>query len=311
MYIYTGIFIIIFILIIGYLYYKNINRTDSFINYSVEPPIIKDKKNIPKIIWTYWNDLLNIPHIVTKCIDTWLLNNEDYDIYILDDEKFKYITKINVMEHFLITNNKSHQKKSDFIRLALIYMFGGIWMDASMICMESLNWVQKIYIDKKCEFIGYSAPNNNYDIVIDSWFLAAIPNSIFLYDWLNEFNNSLLYKNDEEYCNELIKKYPVPKDLITLLPYLTIHLCNWFIRYVNYNKYNLHIMSSIDVGAPLYYLEKNKFNSTKLCNDIKNNIIVPMKLFKITGPLRNNLIYQIKRYKTNNKFINYVFDNRY
>lgn len=310
MYLYLGIAVLVIILII-WLLLKYKNKVDSFVDYPFENPIIKNRNSINKIIWTYWNDLSNVPHIVTKCIDTWFIHNNDYEVYILDDDRFEKLTNINITNEFQITNNKSHQKKSDFIRLTLIYMFGGIWMDASMICMESLNWLQTIQKNNNYEFIGYIAPDTLHDPVIDSWFLAAVPNSMFLYDWLNEFKYSLTYSDDFEYCKQKIAKYPVPNQLVKMLPYLTIHLCNWIIRYNNPKKYNLYIISSTDVGSPLYYMEKNKFYLDALLNDLKTNSIVPMKLFKIIGPLRNFLIKQKKQIKTTNKYINYVFDNAY
>lgn len=70
-------------------------------------------------------------------------------------------------------------------------------------------------------------------------------------------------------------------------------------------------MSSTEPGAPLYYMNKHGFNSNDAIKDIRNNPIVPMKLFKMVGPFRTALIAQKKKYNTNNKYINYVFDNRY
>ena len=145
---------------------------------------------------------------------------------------------------------------------------------------------------------------------MDSWFIAARPRSIFLYDWLQEFNVSLQYKTEKQYCDTIISQYPVPRQLINLLPYLTIHLCNWMIQYRN-NKYNLYLMSSTETGAPLYYMSKHKFRSNEVIKDIKSNPIVQLQLFKIVGPFRSSLISQRKNYITNNKYIIYVFDNRF
>lgn len=311
MIIYIGIIVIIVIVLLWKIFKKENLVTDNISNFKVIYPFYNNNYLIPKIIWSYWHDLSNVPHIVTKCIDTWIIHNPEYIINILDDNSFEKLTGVNIKQVFSITTDKTHQKKSDFIRLTLVTLYGGIWLDASMICMDSLEWIQSIQTKNNYEFIGYIAPSTMYDPVIDSWFLAAVPMSIFMKDWLNEFRRSLTYKNPKKYCKELTDKYPVPKELTDMLPYLTIHLCNWIIRFNNPRKYNIYLTSSTECGAPLYYMEKNGFYSYKVCDDLIKNKVVDMKLFKIIGPLRNILINERCKYNTTNKYINYVFDNKY
>lgn len=312
-FLYLGSIIVLVLILVWWFFLKTKIQYDSFIDRPLtNPDTIKTNDNtIPKIIWSYWNDLSKVPHILTKCIDTWILHNDDYVINIVDNNLFEQLTKINIEKVFSVTNNKKYQKISDFVRLTLIYKFGGIWMDASIICMESLNWLHRLQ-NRNYEFIGYIAPNeHDYNIVIDSWFLAAISESTFIYDWLQEFTTSLKYDSDKKYCDEITNKYPMVRDIINPLPYLTIHLCNWVIRRQNPTKYNIYLIPSKEIGEPLYYLSKHEFNPYDTINDIRNNSLVSMKLLKITGPMRHVLMRQRKKYATNNKFINYVLDNRY
>ncbi len=302
--------LIIILLIYIFSKKKDIHSTDNISDFEIIHPRYKNNfKGIPKVIWSYWHNLNKVPNIVTKCIDTWIIHNPDYIINILDDKSFNKITGIDLNSIFSITNNKSHQKRSDFIRLSVLSLYGGIWMDASIICMHSLNWISDI--KNNCEFIGYIAPNTEHNSVIDSWFLASIYKSTFIKDWLQEFKHSLSFKDENTYCNKYINKYPVPEVLKELLPYLTIHLSNWIIRYRSPNKYNLYILSSTSIGSPLYYSVKNNFNYKYLHEDFKNNRqLVDMNLFKIVSTIRDALIiFKLEKINTNNKYINYVFNN--
>ena len=41
--------------------------------------------NIPKKIWSYW-DNNNLPEIIEKCINTWKIHNPNYEIIVLSKD---------------------------------------------------------------------------------------------------------------------------------------------------------------------------------------------------------------------------------
>lgn len=297
-----AIVILLVLLIMLYYFYPK-QRNETFIDMS-DYIFTKPSSNIngiPKIIWTYWHDLTQVPTLVSKCIDTWIYHNKEYIINILDDTKFKNLTNIDIDESFSITNTRTHQKKSDFIRLNIIYLFGGIWLDASIICGKSLDWLYQHEVD----FIGYNAPNSND--IIDSWFMAAIPRSLLIHDSLAEFNKSLSYTNDKDYCTDMIKQYPVPSKIIELLPYITIQLCMWIPYYLN--KYKIFLLSSTAISEPFYFINKYNWNSISMYRSfIKNPIIEHIKLLKLTHGMRKTLYLFNKKYRTNNPYLNYVLN---
>jgi len=103
---------------------------------------ISNKNNtdsiIPKIIWTYWhND--DIPPIIEKGIRTWKVFNPDYKIVILTEKKLKDLYDIDLSK--VNINKDFHARIADYVRLHITYKFGGIWMDASIICTKSLDWI--------------------------------------------------------------------------------------------------------------------------------------------------------------------------
>jgi len=307
-----AIIIISLLIIIKKVYRNNYNFFNTHPIYTKYRPLFnKYKKHInkiPKVIWSYWHDTSRVPTLVIKCIDTWLFHNEDYEINILNDSIFEQLTGISIAKIFSITNNKSPQKKSDFIRLSIIYLFGGIWLDASIICSNPLTWIHKLQSENDYEFIGFLSPDTEKDPIIDSWFMAAIPNSLIIYDILNEFTKSLQYPNDRDYGRHMDLYYPIPPKLKTLLPYLTIHLSTWIVTYNN--SYNIHILSSTTKDGPLYYIHKFDWNERKMCkNLIEEPIMHSFNLFKLTGPMRSHIMRNNYKFNTSNKFINYVLNN--
>ena len=95
-------------------------------------------QTIPKIIWTFW-DSDDIPFVVQECIETWVQTNPDYIINILSRSTLhKFLPNNNVFSFRHCINNI--QKATDFIRLQLLYKYGGFWLDATIILNGSLNY---------------------------------------------------------------------------------------------------------------------------------------------------------------------------
>ena len=144
--------------------------------YASAPSTIQSR--IPKIVWTYWNSA-KIPQFIHKCFNNWKIHNSDWDIRILTPMNItKYLnTDVTRFKHA-----DSSARIADFVRLEILEKYGGIWMDASMLCSENLSWVLKKQQEKDAEFVGFFlagyTTNSQYP-VIENWFLAAVPNSVF------------------------------------------------------------------------------------------------------------------------------------
>ena len=99
-----------------------------------------EKEHIPKLIWTYW-DNINIPKNVAKCIQTW-------KNYCKGDWKIIVLNKITIHDWLdedidfpknIFDEKACHQ--SDLFGTALLYKYGGIWMDANIIVTKELDWI--------------------------------------------------------------------------------------------------------------------------------------------------------------------------
>ena len=246
-----------------------------------------DIYEIPKHIWAYW-DTNELPDIINKCIDTWKKYNPTYEITILSKDNIRdWLPETDVFSFRYAT---THQKTSDFIRILILAKYGGIWIDASTILTESLDWVFDIQKKNKCEFIGYyinkKTTNRKYP-VLENWFFAAVPNSTFMANWKDAFVKLNEYDTIKDYIKYLTDSN-VDLQGVGASEYFTMHLAAQYVmqKQMTPNDINtkLYLMKAED--GPLKYLALNNFTNDgikKICND-KN---LQTSIIKLPGTQRD------------------------
>jgi len=179
---------------------------------------------IPQIVWAYWNGS-EPPLLIQRCFANWHHFNPGFSIRILDDASVKqYLPDIAVR---LVDIPVA--KRSDWIRLELLYRYGGIWLDASTVLTQSLDWVLEQQIRSQSEFVGYYIDEYSTDAacpVVESWFMAAPAGSAFIRDVREEFSSEVVTRTGSEYIEYLQKKniYDKVRQKINMPEYLSIHL---------------------------------------------------------------------------------------
>ena len=117
------------------LYFNN-----KLINYYFEP-----KKNIgsEKIIWQYWGqgiDSPDLPEAVKLCFKSVDNNSGEYTVIRLDDSNIKDYIDI---PQFVFEKRENPQFKhaffADLLRLALLDVYGGVWLDATVYLSSALS----------------------------------------------------------------------------------------------------------------------------------------------------------------------------
>ena len=192
---------------------------------------MKNVFNIPKRIWTFWNSK-KLPITVENCINTWKFMNPDYEIIILNTKNVnKWIPDVKVLN--LTHSKESFARLSDFIRLNVLYKYGGIWLDASTICTQSFDeWFKNIKgrSRKKIDFIGFYIKlftNKKRYPVIESWAFACVKHSKFVKKWRNEFMKLNDYEDVDDYLDHVENDLGVDFQLIPEFDdpnYLAIHI---------------------------------------------------------------------------------------
>lgn len=113
-------------------YYFN-TRLSKFNLSPVQPELVNKK-----IIWQYWGQGVDkCPDIVTKCFKSVDEFKNDYQVIRLDDSNlFDYLN----LPEFIYEKRKNKEFRpaffSDLIRLALLDVYGGIWLDATILLTD-------------------------------------------------------------------------------------------------------------------------------------------------------------------------------
>lgn len=232
--------------------------------------------SIPRIIWTFWHDTSQIPPLITKCIETWRFNNPSYRIEVLDVQRVKELCSIDLTSLNIPVDFKA--RYADYARIFVVERYGGIWMDATTICTEPLDWVHAVFAQSRPDFIGYYAPhttNKRYPIPENSFF-ACPAKSPFMSAWLKEaLYMNTAFSNEIEY-NKHIQSNDVYdlQNIQQMLPYLSMHLCAMVVQQTG--SYNLWLKDVCD--GPFKWLSRNDWDSTRalkaLCYD--RSIITPV-----------------------------------
>ncbi|MGX5663081.1 glycosyltransferase family 32 protein [Diaphorobacter nitroreducens] len=179
---------------------------------------------IPRILWSYWQGGTP-PLLVQRCFDHWRRLHPHFEIRILDERGvLRYLPVIPAA-----LDGASAAKRADWIRLELLRRHGGIWLDASTILTQPLDWVLEEQARTGADFVGYylqqytSVPDRP---VVENWFMAAPPGSPFIEDLQREFTQEVIARTGEQYIAHLQTQglYTQALQRIDMPAYLTMHL---------------------------------------------------------------------------------------
>lgn len=94
------------------------------------------KNKIPKIIHYCWFGGKTLPENVEKCISSWKKYCPDYEIMCWDETNFDLNINDYVREAY---ENKKWAFVSDFVRVYVLYNYGGIYMDTDVEVLKPLD----------------------------------------------------------------------------------------------------------------------------------------------------------------------------
>lgn len=107
--------------------------------------IKKEKTILPtfsKNIFLFWaQGFESLPEIPEKCVSTIEEIYSDYNIYKIDLKNFS--DYVDIDENIISLFNKGNisiQTFSDILRFQLIYKFGGVWCDATLLFFKRINF---------------------------------------------------------------------------------------------------------------------------------------------------------------------------
>jgi len=288
------VIIFIILLILGLWYFYNKSDIESFDANGIV------QSSIPKKIWTYWDG--DLPILVQKCIASWIKYNPDHEVIILNKKNIGYYLSNELCIASGINEDKldifnlkhaseSSQRFSDYVRLYILPIYGGFWIDASIICQVSLQWVHEKNIRSGFEFIGYYREGfSSVTPMIESWFFACVPNSNFVKDWRDEFIRMTNFENVDDYVKSVTQSgVDISKVPDYRWNYLAVYVSAQKVLQQPNHLYNMDLIKS-DNSALKHWIDRG-FDSNLGARDLleKNEMHRDQPIIKIVGVVRAEL----------------------
>lgn len=254
---------------------------------------------IPKIIYVYWNEK-ELPELIQKTLQTIINSNKDWEVKLFN---YDDVLKIDNLPSFIKTKsnlvrvqNDNIRYVSDWLRLHLLYNYGGVYIDISCICFKNFSHIIDVNDDK---LYGYNYPSAILKCM-ENWFLAAPPKHKFVKKWLDE---TVIARNDNyKYAEENYKFSP---ELNYALPYLNQHLA-WKkidskLSETERNKQYKLIDVANSQNGPYFYFKSTAHTNIRYLLSITHppkNVI----FLKLNQPHRNALIKIMEDQKLMKKY---------
>ena len=136
-----------------------------------------------KTIYILWfQGFENAPELVKNCINSWKYYNSDWTIILLDNTTLSNYIKLNDYIADIYLKQINNTALSDIVRIILLKLYGGLWVDATTFCNKQLNdWLPK-YINEG--FFAFDRPGP--DRLLSSWFLYAEKDNYIIKTWYNK-----------------------------------------------------------------------------------------------------------------------------
>ena len=216
---------------------------------------------IPKIIHYCWiSDSKNyhLPEIVQECINSWKKNLPDYEIKEWNINNFDINKNDYIREAY---KAKKYAFVSDYIRLYVLYNYGGIYMDTDVKALKSFNDLLR-----NNAFMGFESIDR-----IATCIIGSEKENKIIKEMLNLYDNKHFIKENGEYdlipntvlVKSILKKYDIiynnvlqRKEVITIYPIEYFCPLNGMTGEMNItsNSYAIHLFN----GSWLSQKEKTR-----------------------------------------------------
>ncbi len=129
-----------------------------------------------KIIWVLWfQGWETAPWLVRKCLASWQVHNPGWDVRALDARTLQVYIELPDFDGRTI----GPAALSDIIRIGLLREYGGVWVDATVVCHRPLDaWLPAVMDEG---FFAFDRPAP--DRLLSSWFLAAAEDNAIVARW--------------------------------------------------------------------------------------------------------------------------------
>ncbi|MFY7867488.1 glycosyltransferase family 32 protein [Roseateles sp.] len=218
-------------------------------------PALAADTRIPKIIWSYWHSELT-PEFVSLCRANWQRLNPGHEIRFLHRANFEpWLEGDQGGTEF---EQLPPYRQADWLRLQLLARHGGIWLDATIVLTESLDWVHRLQQEHASEYLGFYLQGYSKQAelpMLENWFIAAVPGSPFIQAWATELEKALRlgeapYLQDLKTAGRLER---VAQNLpARMQQYLVMHMAAAAVLDESSDQYRLFVLRAEDSALCLH-----------------------------------------------------------
>lgn len=175
----------------------------------------QDDYRLPHTIWVYW-DSHDPPDFIKQNLERWRTTLSAWDIRYFNRDDIAPILPEQV-------SALSVQHQSDWLRLYLLKLHGGVWIDAGII-MNSQKALDELYdesIATRSEWTGFKLGE-----MLENWFIMAPKDSPIIKHWFDEYEKAVrlgFHKYRKEIEQEGIDTHDIYRNVKDV--YLTQHAC--------------------------------------------------------------------------------------
>lgn len=189
------------------------------------------KRMIPKVVHTFWDGPLD--NVTAACLKRMHAVNNGWEVRVGTKSDIPYTKGVE---------NMKIQHQSDWYRLYTLYTEGGVWLDASCLCCDTLD---KVFDLNSHNLQGFGAPFSEY--TLENWAFATPKRHPLMLAWLTEFQRAIRV-GLQRYCAYVGDGLLRGHVLVSHLPYLSCHAA----YHVASHKTNLQasLRLSTAVGQP-------------------------------------------------------------
>lgn len=173
------------------------------------------QNTLSKKIWFLWiQGKEDMPLVVQKCYESWCKHNPDWKINFLNLEEAIELTSLRSV----LYDRESKIPNvviSELVRINLLAVHGGVWVDATCFCQIPLNdWLPQV---ANKGFFAFHRPGE--DRRISSWFLAGLPDNPIIQAYAQEANRfwtdnkRIQWREDKPFLNKVLRKLKVDRYL--------------------------------------------------------------------------------------------------
>jgi hypothetical protein len=151
----------------------------------IDPEVVQSR-DFNQTIWIFWKQGFDhAPYTVQKAVLSWRKHNPSWSIALLSDQNLAQYVHPKLIREWEIYG-QTGRAFADVLRLNLLSTYGGVWADATLICMGPLDeWVWNTTGVSDSGIWGYQAIHWNTKgwSNIATYFIIASSKSYSIHAW--------------------------------------------------------------------------------------------------------------------------------